>query len=250
MESVKILIVENELIVAELLSQKLSEVGYQITDVITRGESVKNAVSQQIPDLVIMDIDLDGKMDGIQAVAEIRKQAEIPVIYLTDLDNEEIVKRASATKPSAYLLKPFNERQVAVSIQQALYNASEDKVAFPADSNLPKQEQFILNDVIFVRQNNNHYKKILLSSISYIEADGAYCNIHLTNKEKYTYSISMNHIHDRIAKPLFVRANRSNVVNLDRVAEVKGNILLVDGVEIQIGDTYKDAVMKRLPFLR
>ena len=145
MTPVKIMIVENELLISEHLSAMLRDAGYEVTEPFTSGEEALQAVQNLQPDLVIMDIKLDGRMDGIETVTEMKKMLAVPVIYLTDLDNKDVINRAAATNPAAYLLKPFNERQLPVSIQQALYNSSEQQQANPADRNPPEHDQFILD---------------------------------------------------------------------------------------------------------
>ena len=139
---------------------------------------------------------------------------------------------------------------VACLVLVATSTAVQAQQANPADRNPPEHDQFILDHVLFVRHSNNHYKKVLVSDIAYIQAAGAYSDIYLTNREKYTYSISMNHVHEKLKQPLFVRVSRSHVINLDKVTEVKGNLLMIDEIGIQMGETFKDAVMKKLPFLR
>ncbi len=250
MPSIKILIVENELLIAEDLSMKLNEAGYEVTGIVTTGSAAIEAVKQQEPDVLIMDIILDGKMDGIEAVVQIKKNRSIPVIYLTDVNSEDIVDRASATCPAAYLTKPFNERQIGASIRQALYNNSEGLQADAGDIKTQGQDPVLLNDMLLIRQSNNHYKKISPSDISFLEANGQYSYIHLVNGDKFTYSVSMNHIHEKIGLPTLVRVSRSHVVNLEKVTEVKGNLLVLGKVEIMIGETFKETVIKRLPFLR
>jgi DNA-binding LytR/AlgR family response regulator len=250
MSAVKILIVENEVIISEEIALKLQKEGYVVTAQVANAKDAIQSVNDRQPDLIIMDIDLDGKPDGIDTAIQIKKQFSIPVIFLTDLDNKKTMARASKAKPANYLIKPFSERQINVSIHQALYNVSESKIAIPGDPEIPTEDHYILNDCLFIRIDNKHFKKIFLKDILYIEADGAYANIHTTTGEKHTYSISMNHVHDKIKHPSFMRVSRSFVVNLERITDIKGNLLVVDKKEISIGASFREDVIRCLPMLR
>jgi DNA-binding LytR/AlgR family response regulator len=250
MTAIKILVVENDMITSENISSKLEKAGYVITTRAANAPDALKSVKNDEPDLVIMDIHIDGPMDGIDTVKEIKKTYEVPVIFLTDLDNEKVIQRAAATRPAAYLLKPFNERQLIASIHQALHNTSHSLPAKPTDKEQPAEDQYVVNDCLFIRVENSHFKKILLKDILFIEADGAYSNIHTVQGDKHTYTTSMNHVHDKISRSSFMRVSRSFVVNLEKVDEVRGNMLVVNNTEIQIGEKYRDDVMKALPMLR
>lgn len=250
MSAVKILIVENEVIISEEISLKLEKEGYIITDKVANANDAIQSVKDEQPDIIIMDIDLDGKPDGIDAAIQIKKQFTIPIIFLTDLDNTKTLQRASKVKPANYLIKPFNERQINASIHQALHNASESKTATPGDSETPVENHYVLNNCLFLRVDNKHFKKILLKDILYIKADGAYANIHTTTGEKHTYSISMNHVHDKIQHPSFIRVSRSFVVNIEQITDIKGNMLVINKTEIAIGELFREDVIRCLPMLR
>ncbi len=250
MSALKILIVENELLIAEQIALKITEAGYEVTGKATTGiEAITMAASQQ-PDLIIMDINLDGTIDGIEAARVIKKESGIPFIYLTDLDDQETIGRAQMTEPAAYLVKPFSERQIIASIHQALSNTSHLKPAAIADTEIPDDDQFIIKDALFIRLANSHFTKVLLNDITHMKAEGAYCEIYTTNGDKHTYSISLNHVHDKINVASFVRVHRSSVVNLDKVIALKGNLLIIGDTEIQIGETFKDSVLNHFPILK
>src|SRR5215475_1496390 len=127
MERAQILIVEDEGIVAEDLSQHLQRLGYRVPVVVASGpEAIQQAVATH-PDLVMMDIRLRGPMDGVDAAAQIRSQVDIPVVYLTAHADQATLERAKVTEPYGYILKPFDEREVAVTIEMALYKHKMEK---------------------------------------------------------------------------------------------------------------------------
>jgi PAS domain S-box-containing protein len=124
-----VLIVEDERIVALALERALRRMRYSVTGITNSGEEAIRKAEQTHPDLVLMDIRLRGEMDGIEAAAEIQGRYDIPVVYLTAYADERTVQRAKVTAAFGYVLKPFEERELRVAIEMALYkHAAEQKL--------------------------------------------------------------------------------------------------------------------------
>ena len=117
----KVMIVEDERIVAEDIRRSLQNLGYGISSIVSSGEKAIDEAKEKSPDLVLMDIVLKGKMDGIEAASQIRSCFNIPVVYLTAYSDDIILERAKITEPFGYILKPFNERELQINIEIALY---------------------------------------------------------------------------------------------------------------------------------
>jgi PAS domain S-box-containing protein len=118
---VKILVVEDEHIVAMDLMNRLRNLGYEVPDSASSGEEAIEKAARTRPDLVLMDIFLNGEMDGIQAAGQIRSRYNIPIIYLTAYADSNTLQRAKVTEPFGYVLKPFEERELLTTIEMALY---------------------------------------------------------------------------------------------------------------------------------
>lgn len=118
--SAHILIVEDEAIVAFNLQQRLSHMGYHVPDVAVSGRETLELVNQSKPDLILMDIHIEGAMDGIDVAARIHETHPVPVIYLTAYSEDSTLERAHRTQPYGYLIKPFSERELHATIQMAL----------------------------------------------------------------------------------------------------------------------------------
>jgi PAS domain S-box-containing protein len=118
---ISILVVEDERIVALALDKALRSMGYVVTGFADSGEEAVAKATQSHPDIVLMDIRLKGKMDGIEAADKIQKHLDIPVVYLTAYGDEQILQRATSTAPYGYVLKPFEERDVHIALEMALY---------------------------------------------------------------------------------------------------------------------------------
>jgi len=126
MPNKKILIVEDESIIAEDISDSLISLGYRITDIVYSGEEAIQSATKSRPDLVLMDVNLQGEIDGITAAEVIRSRFEIPVIYLTAYADENTLRRVNKTKPFGYIVKPFEEKNLHTTIQIALHRHQHD----------------------------------------------------------------------------------------------------------------------------
>lgn len=117
----KILVVEDESIVAMDIRKRLTRLGYEVAGTASSGENAVEMATLTHPNLVLMDIMLKGEMDGIEAAGLIRDRLNIPVVYLTAFSDEDTLQRAKVTGPFGYLIKPFEERELHVTLEIALY---------------------------------------------------------------------------------------------------------------------------------
>lgn len=115
----QVLIVEDEAIVAESIASKLRRYGYEVLDTLPSGEEAIEVAEKTRPDVILMDIHLAGKIDGIQAADRISSQYHIPVIFLTAYADEQTISRAKEAGPFGYLVKPFRERDLYITIEMA-----------------------------------------------------------------------------------------------------------------------------------
>lgn len=123
----RVLIVEDEAIVALDIQSRLRNMGYEVVRQVSSGEDAVAAARDIRPDLILMDIMLDGAMDGIQAAEAIRSESPIPIIYLTAYADETTLQRAKVTDPFGYIIKPFEDRELSVNIEMALYKNQMDR---------------------------------------------------------------------------------------------------------------------------
>lgn len=121
MKKTKILVVEDEGVLAKGIEKKMGTLGYTVTGIAFSGEEAIRMAEEQQPDLVLMDIKLHGEMDGIEAAGQIREKFNLPVVYLTAYSDKETTNRAKITEPYGYILKPVGERELHCNIEMALY---------------------------------------------------------------------------------------------------------------------------------
>ena len=133
---IKVLVVEDEQIVALDLKRRLSKLGYRVTGTAASAEKALALLEKELPDVVLMDINIQGELDGIQTTAIIQQDYHVPVIYLTAYSEEKTLSRARETHPYGYLLKPFSERELHVMIQVTIER-------YQADIKLKKNEEHL-----------------------------------------------------------------------------------------------------------
>ena len=253
MALVKVLIVEDEVLVGRDIAARLKSAGYHIVDCVDTGREALHTLEEELADIVLLDINLIGDMDGIETAEKIRAKHDLPVIFLTSLSDQETAERAKRSQPAAYMLKPFNERQLHIAIQLAVSNyASQKPAALPHEEEERQegggQEQhYLLNDSIFIR-NRNRFEKVPFNAIQWLQADSNCTHIH-TSDGKYFLTVTLGVIMDRLKHEPMVRTHRSYAVNITHVSSFEGNCLFVGKQEIPVSRNYRDEVFKNFQTL-
>ncbi|MCX9083139.1 MAG: ATP-binding protein [Candidatus Methanoperedens sp.] len=125
----QILVVEDEAITAMDIQRRLKNLGYNVPVVVSSGEKAIEKVKENNPDLVLMDINLNREMDGIEAASQIHSFSDIPVIFMTAYSDEKTIERAKITEPYAYMLKPIKERELQINIDIAFFKHKIQKMS-------------------------------------------------------------------------------------------------------------------------
>ncbi len=141
MEKTQVLIVEDDAIIAMDIESQLKQLGYGVTAIVGYGEEAIAKVRENKPDVVLMDIVLKGEMDGIEAAEEIRSQFDIPVIFLAAFADKDRLERAKLTYPFGFILKPFQNKDLEVTIEMALYVAKVDAQRKQAEEIVQRQRK-------------------------------------------------------------------------------------------------------------
>jgi len=251
---VKILIVEDEMVIAANISLQLSELGYEVTDILPRGEEALSHIKIDTPDIVLLDIRLKGKMDGIETAHEIQKQYNIPIIYLTANADEEHFNRAKETHPYAFISKPFKkldlQRAIELTVDRISIENTSEKNNGNANGNgnnfinSENATDFILNDRIFVRHNEKMLK-IDIKDIYYIEADRNYCRIFSQDRE-YLLVMTLKDIDEKLPQNHFLRIHRSYIINISQIDEVAGTHVVISKKAIPMSKAMRAELLKRL----
>jgi two-component system cell cycle sensor histidine kinase/response regulator CckA len=155
MDKKRIFIVEDENIVSLDMKKRLEKLGYEVPGIAASGEDAVKMVLEQKPDLVLMDIKLSGEMDGVEAAAEILKSYSVPIVYITAYAENTTLRRAKITEPFGYILKPFEERELHINIEIALYKHKMQDMVKEREQLLFTTLQSI-DDAVIVTDNDNN----------------------------------------------------------------------------------------------
>jgi hypothetical protein len=163
MSKVKILVAEDEKIIAFDLKTSLEKLGYEVIDVLSSGEEVIEKLPLLRVDLILMDIKLKGEFDGIKTAYLIKQNYEIPVVYLTSYADKFTLKRIQMTQPFGYLLKPFKESELNSVIEIALHNFRSEKKLKENERLLQNYKDIFDNSPIGIFQSNIDKKLITVN---------------------------------------------------------------------------------------
>jgi two-component system, LytTR family, response regulator LytT len=247
MGKIKVVVVEDESIVAKDIQNSLKSMGYGVPAVVSSGEKAIEAVHKFRPNLVLMDIMLKGEMSGIEAAKIIKDRFDIPVIFLTAYADEDTLEKAKPSVPYGYVIKPFKEKELETTIEMAINKHTEDaEVRKERDLYqaivLRKDEP----DSIFVRADYR-LNKIKFSDIYFVEALKDYVVIN-TSDNIYTTHTTMKEMMRILPEKDFVRVHRSFIVRLDKIFSIKYPDLVIEGKMkvIPIGGLYRKELFSRL----
>jgi DNA-binding LytR/AlgR family response regulator len=244
---IKILVVEDEMIIAAKISMQLTSLGYEVTGILPRGEQAIDQVKENKPDIILMDINLKGNLDGIETATLLQKQYNFPIIYLTANADEPTFNRAKSTRPYAFISKPFKQLDLQRAIELTISRMAENDTGTRIEAATGEEQPFILSDRIFVRYKEKMVK-ILIADILYIEADRNYSRIFTPTKE-YVLSITLKTIEERLPVKLFQRIHRSYIINIMHVDEVAESHAIIAQKPIPLGSGMKEQLMQRIQTL-
>lgn len=235
MNKVKILIVEDEMVIAMNLVSILEDLGYEVLDPANSYEEAVESLTNDQPDIALLDIQLDGDKDGIDFARYIKQHQEIPFIYLTSNADSRTLNQAKETSPSSYLVKPFNQDDLFTSIEIALHNYRDKLSAEKKDNNV------IIKDSIFVK-NKNMFYKVKFEEILFIKSDHVYLEIYTAKNKKHLVRGSLTAFAERLPSNFF-RTHRSYLINLDFLEAINSIHVIIKDIQVPIGKTYRNDLM-------
>ena len=244
---IKILVVEDEMIIAAKISMQLTSLGYEVTGILPRGEEALLHMEENKPDIVLLDINLKGKIDGIETAALMQQRNNIPIIYLTANSDEATFNRAKPTRPYAFISKPFKQLDLQRAIELTISRMAANDNQVHIENQTGEEQPFILSDRIFVRHREKMIK-IMVADILYMEADRNYSRIFTQHKE-YLLSVTLKTIEEKLSMQLFMRIHRSYIVNISHIDEVAEGHLIIAQKPIPIGAGMREQLMQRIKTL-
>jgi DNA-binding LytR/AlgR family response regulator len=249
----KILIIEDDLIIAENLKENLIELQFDVIGIASRFQDAVDLFESEKPDLCLVDIYLKGSAkNGIETMEYLNAGFKIPIIYLTSFDDTEFREKAKSTNPSAYLIKPASKKQIDVAIDFALSNFHKKEIETSSFKNSEKCPFYTGSGYFFIKVNDK-YEKIYAKDIAFLTASGPYCKIS-TFKKEYTISANMKSFLEQLNSHKVIRCHRSYAVNIDHIKAFDDiSLFVLKGQEVHdipMSNKYKQIVYSILPRIK
>ncbi len=224
------LIVEDEFLIAETISEILINAGFLKVRIVSSLEEAITEIEIRKPDLVLTDINLSQEKSGIDLGELLFQKYHIPFIYITSHSSLEILSKAKHTRPNAYIIKPFKNEDLIVAIELALFNSTNE-----INSVIKFTELILKVGRAIVRLNSN--------DIKWMETDGNYTTINLVNAKRKVVRISITELQQQLPAQQFLRIHKSYVVNLKHVSEVRANSIFIQDQELPVGRAFQASLL-------
>ena len=222
-----ILIVEDELLIAEDIKTTVEELGHNIVAVVVRADKAIEILNTQKVDLILLDITIKGDVNGIDLAEIVNQQFKVPFIYLTSHADPKTVNEAIKTAPQGYVVKPYSNSDLYTSIALAFENEKKEAITFSADTD---RDHFFL-------KIEGLYQKLFHKDIVYFRAAGNYIEVHQTDK-KYLVRKTFKKISELIPASVFVQTHKSYILNKQKITSFNAKHVYIDQQEFLLGRTF------------
>lgn len=244
MSTIRILVVEDDPIIAADLQDRLEEIGYTVLGPVAAGEEALGYFTENdLPDLVLMDIQLEGDWDGIETTRRIREKHQLPIIFLTSNSDDATFRLASEVNPQAFLSKPFRGRDLKHAIELAIQQSAKQENAtaeISADDN-----SFLLKDRLFIKVKDR-MQRLFFKDILWVEADDYYCKVHTAEKEFLVTKTLKKFAEELAGRPEFLRVHRSYIANLQHIEEIGESYLHIGKKRVPFSKNFREELLARL----
>ncbi|WP_456458682.1 LytR/AlgR family response regulator transcription factor [Reichenbachiella sp.] len=224
---ISVLIVEDELIIANDLQDILESNNYHVIGIAKSYDLAINKLSAKQPDIVLLDIQIDGSKDGIDLANTIRNEYEIPFVFISSHTDRATLDRAKESKPNGFLVKPFEDEDVFVAVEMALSNFSKEQ------NNNQDNQDFTINESLFIRQKNTAIK-VAYDDILYASSDANYCTLY-TDDKKFVMRSTLKELESKLNDKRFFRCHKSHLVNLKHLTAINSEVISIQNVELPVG---------------
>ena len=245
-QPIRILIVEDNVIIADDMQSMLEEIGYEIVDNVIVYEQAEEVLKTQQVDLVLIDIILASDKTGIDLGKHIRENYDIPFIFVTSNSDRATVENAKTVKPNGYLVKPFEQQDLYTSIEIALSNFIHAEKGSGSSNHSMMEEEVavsnsVLKDSIFVKKQHLYYR-IQFGDIQFIKADNVYLEVNTVDKKFLVRSPLKDYL-EKLPKHKFYRAHKSYIVNVDHIDAINSKDIMINNNLIPISKEFKEFII-------
>lgn len=241
MSFLKVGVVEDELVIARTILSTLDELGYEhCGPAITYTEGVE-LIENDRPDLLLVDIQLAGRKDGVDLAEKINESYKIPFIFLTANSDIETIERAKKVSPDAYIVKPFTKQELYAAIEIAFHNFTLRQRADEHEKTPP----YLLRNFMFVK-DGYAFKKVFFHELLYVESEANYVLLHLTSGKKIAVRSTINDFISQLDPAVFVRIHRRFSVNVQMLEDIFPNEIALANIKLPIGKSYRQDLLNVL----
>lgn len=243
MHAVRILIVEDEPLIAEDLRAHVEELGYEVCAVCDNALEAMGEVAAQRPDLLLLDINLGEGADGVQLAEKVKAKHATPFIFVTSHSDRATLERVKPLQPAGFIIKPFDENDLRAQIELALarHASGVDATTAPAEA---QRNDFVIADSIFIREKGR-LVKVAIDDIHYAEADDNYVTL-FTPTKKYVITSTLSAVEEKLKSAHHLRIHRSYLVDTRRITAVEEGYVRIGAQSLPVGKTHKEALMARI----
>jgi DNA-binding LytR/AlgR family response regulator len=247
-QPIRILIVEDNVIIADDMQSMLEEIGYEIVDNVIVYEQAERVLKAEQVDLVLIDIILASDKTGIDLGKHIRENYDIPFIFVTSNSDRATVENAKTVKPNGYLVKPFEQQDLYTSIEIALSNFTYGAGKTAAEGSMGDEDvplsNSVLKDSIFVKKQHLYYR-IQFGDIQFIKADNVYLEVNTVDKKFLVRSPLKDYL-EKLPKKKFYRAHKSYIVNVDHIDAINSKDVMINNNLIPISKDFKEFIISAM----
>lgn len=247
-QPIRILIVEDNVIIADDMQSMLEEIGYEIVDNVIVYEQAVEVLKNNEVDLVLIDIILASDKTGIDLGKHIRDNYNIPFIFVTSNSDRATVENAKTVKPNGYLVKPFEQQDLYTSIEIALSNFTSVAKAAGGETQEEEDDRLmankVLKDSIFVKKQHLYYR-IQFGDIQFIKADNVYLEVNTVDKKFLVRSPLKDYL-EKLPQRKFYRAHKSYIVNVDHIDAINSKDILINNTLIPISKEFKEFIISAM----
>lgn len=242
-EQTQILIVEDEDLFSTHIAMQIDQMGYKVIGQVDDSVQALDIVKEMSVDLIIMDINIQGKYDGIELAEMIASTHHIPIVFITSNQDDLTFRRAQRSNPAAFLVKPFSDLQLKRTIDLALQSKGDVR------QEAGKVEEHDDDTVLFIKKRNKIHK-VPKAEIYYLEADGKYTRV-CTKSDFYLVRKPMKEILALLPGHDFMQCHRSYVVNMQKVKSVDLNddLIILEERTVPVSKREKDKLLERLKWI-
>lgn len=234
---IQILAVEDDPIHIRNLKMFAEELNYHIIDIVDNAKQALEILKNHQPDVLLVDIKIKGDMNGIDFAQEVQKQYSLPIIFITSYVSDNFFNEAKKAKPTAYLNKPYTEKdlqhaiELAVQDNKKIHMSTEDETSF------------------FVKIGN-HLKRIYSTDVVFIEVVDKYCTINTANKQ-YHVKMSLTDLRKKLPVDQFIKVHRSFLINLKKIHKIDtvNNKIISGKHQIPISRNHKNELLQKIQII-